>query len=229
MVFLLYEDAFVAAPRVYHTIKLTSPLPVELVKISHKHQHGSVHASTVFLDDYNIQTWFNLTLVNPILWDCPHPNDFPREKSWNFCDYQTAIESCGLKVWDVQYDQRATGYMNIVGSDEQQVVLAGRADFIVSKKHATIASYLYDAVCVIEVQSHDDISSCEYQLLAYLLIFMNTRGMNVLFGFLVHNDGRCRAYKASRGSDGNCVYEQNDTFHVCYIADVIKELTAELH
>ncbi len=65
-------------------------------------------------------------------------------------------------------------------------------------------------------------------MLVYLLILMNTKGLRALVGFLVYLDGQCRAFKATRNIDGNCVYEMNDRFHVAYMSDVLCQVLASL-
>lgn len=83
---------------------------------------------------------------------------------------------------------------------------------------------MFHPLVVIEIQSKPDEERCELQMQVYLLLLMNTRGLRRVFGILVYNDGRCRAYKASRDVGNNCVYEQDEIFYVCHIARVIADL-----
>jgi hypothetical protein len=62
------------------------------------------------------------------------------------------------------------------------------------------------------------------QMIAYLFLIMNTRALPSVLEFVIYTDGRCRAFKASRDHDNNCVYEQNDSFYICHLPAVIGDL-----
>ena len=58
---------------------------------------------------------------------------------------------------------------------------------------------------------------------------MNRFGFIRLTGILVYNDGTCRSYRASRGvgeAGNGAVYEQNDTFDLYQIAEILPVLFA---
>jgi hypothetical protein len=57
---------------------------------------------------------------------------------------------------------------------------------------------------------------------------MNIRGLRNVYGFLVRQDGNCRAYRAFRGAAGDCIYEGNDVFHVSHVASVISMILSYL-
>jgi hypothetical protein len=138
--------------------------------------------------------------------------------------YQSAIENLpmGLKVWDITGDT-----VSIVLQDSKglQKELSGRADFIISSNEAKCQGAIFEnALCVIEIQSnHADAVACEYQLVSYLVILMNRNGLPRLAGILVYDNGTCRAYRASRNGEAT-IYEQNDTFPLYQIADILPEL-----
>jgi hypothetical protein len=78
-------------------------------------------------------------------------------------------------------------------------------------------------MCVIEIQSKDNEEDCEYQLVTYLVLMMNRFGLLRVAGILVYNNGTCRAFRATRKENG-VVYEQNDTFPIYQIADILPYL-----
>jgi hypothetical protein len=110
----------------------------------------------------------------------------------------------------------------------QFITIAGRADYLVTKSGVSIAEYLSKILCVIEIQSKDDVDLCEQQMLVYLLILMNTKNLPALVGILVLTDGQCRAFKATRDKHGGCIFEMNDLFHVGYIATVVNQVLGDL-
>lgn len=111
-------------------------------------------------------------------------------------------------------------------SSGKVVILGGRADFIVSKGGSTYATHMDrdHILCVIEVQSKRDEARCELQMQVYLLILMNVVRPTRLLGFLVLDDGRVKAFKATWDKEGKGIYEQNDYFHVSLIGEVIHDL-----
>ena len=201
-------------------------IPQRLLAQSSRHVNGSVHASSMFNSDNSgeLIAWFRLCLVTVTNWDCPHPDGdyLPMGASRNFREYISDIQSLGLKVWSIENDQRATGYLNLIDDTNEKLLVAGRADFIITDNACNLANYLFSVKFVVEIQSQDDDLLCELQMQLYLLILMNTRALSSVYGFLVYRDGRCRAYRARRSApDGNCIYEENDTFQVFHIKTVI--------
>jgi hypothetical protein len=93
----------------------------------------------------------------------------------------------------------------------------------------TAVNYLHSILCVIEIQSKEDIQKCELQMQVYLLILMNTKNLPALVGFLIFKDGNCRAFKATRDESGGCLFEMNDLFHVCHIAEVMCNILGDLN
>ena len=138
-----------------------------------------------------------------------------------FSSYIPAISDLGYTVWDIQHSTSASFRLEIQADDRREV-LSGRADYLISLPDTTVAC----ARCVIEIQSRDDLESCERQILAYIFLLMNTEGLGNLVGFLVRRDGNCRAFKATRNEEGGCVYHSNDIFHVCHIALMIRTIMA---
>lgn len=173
--------------------------------------------------NYNVADWFTNNLVMPLLWNLQHPDDIPEGASneFHFATYEAKFLLLGYKLWDIRNNQHATSYLQITSTvDLNSTLIAGRADFLVTSTDSSKADYLNKILCVIEVQSKEDRDLCQSQMLANLLILMNTKHLERLVGFLVFNDGQCRAFKATRGVDNNCIYETNDLFHVAYITDM---------
>jgi len=168
--------------------------------------------------------WFKRHLVSVVEWECEHPDNPVADCSRKFVDYIPRIVALNLKVFDVQMKQRAYMYLDIIDSNGIKFAYAGRADYIISSARASRTTCLSEAICVVEIQSKDNEQLCELQLQSYMLILMNTQRLRGLLGFLVLNNGNCRVYRASRSEDGDCIYEENDVFHVCFIADVIQSL-----
>ena len=69
---------------------------------------------------------------------------------------------------------------------------------------------------------------CELQMQVYLLILMNTKHLPAVVGFLVLDNGQCRAFKSTRDESGGCLFEMNDLFHVGYIAQVMDNVIKSL-
>lgn len=57
---------------------------------------------------------------------------------------------------------------------------------------------------------------------------MNKYGLLALSGFLVLDDGRCRAYKAIRDEINGCLYFSNDTFCIVYLVEMVEAVLTEL-
>lgn len=172
-----------------------------------------------------LRVWLQTYLVNPIHWDCPHPVDFPPDRSRRFQDYIADFEELGYRVRDINRPVgNASSFLTLIRqTDGKKTNISGRADYVVCTNDCTPSDFMYKAVCVIVIQSNDDIERCELQILTYLFLLMNTKGLSKLVGFLVLRDGNCRAYKATR-ENGNCMYEENDLFHVSYIAEVFASI-----
>lgn len=189
----------------------------------------SCHASTMFEDPMAIE-WFQNNLVLPHEWDLEHPNDVPQHASTRFISYEAAFLRLGYKIWKIENKQHATSYLKVVSSndDNKYIVIAGRADYLITKRDVTVAEYLNKTLCVIEIQSKPQVNLCELQMQLYLLILMNTKRLSALAGFLILDNGQCRAFKASRDEMGDCLFEMNSLFHVCHLPEVMDRVVRDL-
>lgn len=207
---------------------MDADIPAGLFVQAARHNNGSVHASSMFNGDDNgeISEWFHEQLVHPIPWECPHPDDLPDPEDSRMFDemIKGRIRNLGLRVWDIQRSQNSTGYLTIRDARGRKILLSGLADFILTDQAADEADFLFHTQVVIEIQSQLDEIYCEHQIQVYLLLLMNTRGLTSVFGVLIYNDGRCRAYRATRGVGNNCMYEENGIFYVCHLPQVIGSL-----
>ena len=159
-------------------------------------------------------------LYKPTNWNYPHPDDLPGpEDSKQFDEkIRNGLRNLGLRMWDIQRSQNSAGYLTIRHRSGRKILLSGLADFILTDQSADEADFLFHTLVVIEIQSQPDDALSELQIQVYLLLIMNTRALQSVFGVLVYTDGRCRAYRASRGGLGNnCVYEQNGIFYVIHL------------
>ena len=104
--------------------------------------------------------------------------------------------------------------------------MSGRADFLITSSEVkSRGTALPFTLCVVGIQSKVRVDDCEYHLKAYLVIMMNLYGLRRLTGILVYTDGRCRAYRAQRSrTNGDALYEENDTFYLYQIAEVLPTL-----
>ena len=217
-------------PRAFAVVDLRIPHAFPQSLLDRRTENGSVHASSVFNhdEDGTLRVWFQQRLLNIGIWeDCPHPPDvaiIAPDARHNFRHYIQEIEALDLKVWSIESDRGSNMYLNLHDSHGRLVVLAGRPDYLISASATTRANFLENTKCVIEVQSQENLDRCEYQIQLYLLILMNIRGLTNVYGFLVRLDGNCRAYRAFRGAEGDCMYEENDVFHVSHLANVIRML-----
>ncbi len=84
--------------------------------------------------------------------------------------YIGAMEALGLKVWDIENDQLAIGYLNLVYFRVDPLHQSGPLAFHSMRDRDSV--------------SNDD-AQCEYQLQLYLRILMNTRMLETLYGFLI--------------------------------------------
>lgn len=190
---------------------------------------SSIHASTMFNADTDLRKgWCLKNLVRPIEWNLQHPHDM-LSPSHRFEHFMEQFQPLGYKVWDIQNKQHATSYLRLKSANDptKWCDIAGRADFLLTPLDATRADYLSRIVGVVEIQSKDAIDLCEYQLLVYMLILM-TKHLPCLIAFLVQKNGQCRAFKATRGADGECIYEMNSVFHVSYIAHIFNDIAQSL-
>ena len=177
--------------------------------------------------DKELRDWFNKVLVNPVLWDLEHPDGKKYSDSSNcFSDYVNDFEELGYKVRDINHAvSNSTSILSIRrNKDNKFANISGRVDYAICSASSTLADFMFYTVCVIEIQSKPDEELCELQMLTYLLLLMNTKALEKLVGFLIYNNGQCRAYKASRSINGNVVYEENDLFHVSHIAQMFKNI-----
>eukprot|EP00595_Chromulina_sp_UTEXLB2642_P003712 CAMPEP_0196762770 /NCGR_PEP_ID=MMETSP1095-20130614/2756_1 /TAXON_ID=96789 ORGANISM="Chromulina nebulosa, Strain UTEXLB2642" /NCGR_SAMPLE_ID=MMETSP1095 /ASSEMBLY_ACC=CAM_ASM_000446 /LENGTH=144 /DNA_ID=CAMNT_0042114553 /DNA_START=402 /DNA_END=836 /DNA_ORIENTATION=- len=102
-----------------------------------------------------------------------------------------------------------------------QVTVSTRPDGFVTRLPVTKGTIYSELLVVVKIQSKPNIASCRLQLLTYLFTLMNVRALPWLIGILVDNNGKCRAFKATR-NDVNCVYEENGTFDISHIVAVIE-------
>lgn len=214
------------------TVKLDVPFPPAIKQKVCK--RGSIHASTIVSisngeeDEREIlKNWFQQALADTKHFFLLKPDHDARQAtaSRNFWDYKDHIEALGLKVWDIQNTTGDTAHIILEDSNGSQEKLSGRADFIISSTHAKChAAAMHNAVCVVEKQSKPNQEDCEYQMVTYLVIMMNRYGFKFLTGILLYTDGSCRAYRASRDTKGNNIFEENDTFGLYQIADVLPTL-----
>ena len=190
-------------------------------------ENSSNHASTIFKrENDDVRLWFRSVVVAPVLWELDHPLD-NAGLSNSVQDYFETFPQ-EYKIWDIQQGDKATQRITFYDGTRRSVTISGRADFLVTKRWldeypVTLANYLENALCVIEVQSKPDEVQCEYQILEYLYSMMNCQGLDNLIGILVFTNCQCKAYRATR-EDGDVVYEENDRFHVSHIAKIFVNL-----
>jgi hypothetical protein len=182
-------------------------------------------------ENETLRIWFKQAIAATTHFVLPKPEVDERQATSSriFQDYQSAIESMslGLKVWDIQNSTGDTISVVLQDSNGLQKELSGRADFIISSNAALChGSALQLAQCVIVIQNKDNVIDCEYQLVTYLVLMMNRFGLLGIAGILVYRNGTCRAFRASRSGDG-AVYEQNDTFPLYQIVDILPSLLTE--
>jgi hypothetical protein len=212
------------------TLKLKVPFPSVILNKS-RSLRGSIHASTIVTggdedEKETMRIWFAQALAKTTHFDLPKPEADERQSSasWAFTEYKSVIENLGLKVWDIQRTTGDTISVVLQDSTGLQKELSGRADFVISSTAARCqGAALQHALCVVEIQSKDNEEDCEYQLVTYLVLMMNRFGLARVAGILVYKNGTCRAFRASRDGDG-AVYEQNDTFAIYQIAEVLPVL-----
>ena len=128
---------------------------VELPECLLKEENESNHASTMFeRQDDNVAEWFKNNLVRAILWELQHPFDIPEgaTNSFDFTTYKARFEHLGYRLWDIQNRQHATSYLQLTSTlSSKTILIAGRADFLVTSRDASLADYLHRTLCVIEV------------------------------------------------------------------------------
>ena len=168
-----------------------------------------------------LREWFR-NLMNPIDFQFKHPEDDVINTSNMFSDYIPSIREEGFTVWDTQGESEGTCRLNLQTPDGRRAVISGRPDFIISAGDATKGSFLLKTQCIVEIQSNDDDEQCEVQMMAYIYIFMNKMGLKKVVGFLIYRNGLVKAYRASR--EPNIVYEENDTFHISHIRNVLAQV-----
>jgi hypothetical protein len=174
-------------------------------------------------------SWFRENLVMPREWELEHPHDILPNSSNKLPDYFHALCSLGYKEWKIENKQHATSYLKVTSqSTDDYITIGGRADYLITKNTVTAAEYLNKILCVIELESKQDVELCQLQMQIYLLILMNTKHLPALVGFLVFNNGQCQAFKATRDEFGGCIFEMNDRFHVCYLWNVMVKVLHEV-
>ena len=193
----------------------------------------SNHASNMFLT-LSVKQWMKRVLVNPQEWSLSHPLD-QQGLSNSFRDYLHTFDP-KYKVWCIENDSEANVRLNLFVRNGKSIIMSGRGDYLIT--HAMTSTglkvskvnRLSHILCVIEIQSNSDVDACEHQMLAYMYLLMNAKGMQSLIGFLVYTDGGVRAYRATRltrptiGEASGYLYEENDRFHVSNIGVVFSQL-----
>jgi hypothetical protein len=192
-------------------------------------ENQSCHASTMF-DNPEAIEWFRFNLMMPQEWELDHPHDSPPDKPKDFSYYKDEFLGLGYKIWNIENRQHATSYLKVTSKTDKTkyITIAGRADFLITKSDVTVAEYLNKTLCVIEIQSKPRIELCELQMQLYLLILMNTKHLRALAGFLILDDGQCRAFKAFRDEMGGCLFEMNDLFHISYLPTIVDRVLRDL-
>jgi hypothetical protein len=176
--------------------------------------------------DQEIRHWFSTYLINPRPWHLLHPEGKKDPNSLNdFRQYINDFKTLGYQVRDINHSVSNSNSILTLrrSTDKKLASISGRADYLICSSDSTPADCMYKTVCVIEIQSNDDEELCELQMLTCLFLLMNTRALEKLVGFLVYKSGQCRTYYAKREVNGNVVYEQNDLFHVSYIAEIFEK------
>ncbi len=197
-----------------------------------RHPEGTIHASTIVsssdIDEKEqLKLWFEASLAGENYFELEKPTPDGREahSSWTFIDYKVAIEALNCKVWDIQKSTGETVHIILQDSKGKRRKMSGRADFLITSTDVeSRQTALPFTLCVVEIQSKPDEVECEFQLKSYLFIMMNLYGFARLTGILVYNNGRCRAYCAQRSRDDAAMYEENDTFYLCQIAEILPKL-----
>jgi hypothetical protein len=233
--FIIQGGAYFFKPTapVSFLLKLDLPFPEAVLK-KNSSNNGSIHASSIISsrdDDIKetLKIWFSQAIAVTTHFQLSKPNADERQatSSREFLDYKASIENLGLGlgVWDVQDATGDTTSIILEDSNGTQKKLSGRADFIIASNHAHCrAAASQYAVCIVEKQSKPNDEYCEYQLVTYLVIMMNAFGLQFLAGILLYNNGTCRAYRAKREVTGSIIFEQNDTFDLYQIAEVLPAL-----
>ena len=144
--------------------------------------------------------------------------------------YSTQFAEKGLKLWDISNEYYSTVRLNLVSerNPKRSVNLSGRADYLITTKDYSALEALSHSLCVIEKQSRGKPEKeCEYQLQTYLFLLMNKYRFGSLLGLLILDDGRCRAFKATRNLH-SCLYCSNDTFNIFFVVDVVEKVLRDL-
>jgi hypothetical protein len=136
----------------------------------------------------------------------PYPLFFPPPLSSSLSFIR--IEDLGYKVWDIHSKSGETVEILLENSNQVQLMLTGRADFIISSSRATIIQAAsQQAICVIKDQSNPKDEDCENQLVTYKVILKNR------FGLLESWDA---GYQA--------MYEQNEQFLIYQLPEILPTL-----
>lgn len=213
------------------------PLVTEfLPSLGSKHPAGTIHASTIVSNDDSdereqLKLWFAVALADATHFTFSKPEVDERQATQSrlFSSYINEIQDAlPYRVWDIQHATGDTVHIVLEDSNRKRRKLSGRADYIITSPDVeSRETALPFARCVVEIQSKPLDEDCEYQLKTYLVIMMNLYPLKSLTGILVYENGTCRAYRARRGGDGGALYEQNDTFLIYQIVDVLRTLLSE--
>lgn len=216
---------------VLHTLKLGAPFPQALLD-KPAAANGSIHASSIISTGdervkESLKLWFEQALAHAEHFDLEKPDLDERQALPvpEFMSFKAAIEQLGYTVWDIQNMTGETVDILLEDSNQIQRRLSGRADFLISSPIAQIRQAASQhAVCVVEKQSKPSDEDCEHQLLAYMVILMNRFGLLKLAGILLYSNGTCRAYRASRDANNQGMYEENETFMMYQLPDILPTL-----
>lgn len=211
------------------TLKLPVAFPPGLLA---RCESGSIHASSIIsTSDESLKTdlklWFEQAIAHTEHFELSKPALDERQAQGppDFMSFTSKIEALGYRVWDIQDRTGETAHILLQDINGSQARLSGRADFLVSSSLAQVRQAASQhAVCVIEKQSKPRDDDCEHQLLSYMVILMNSFGLTKLAGILLYSNGTCRAYRASRGADFQGMYEENDTFLMYQLPDILPTL-----
>ncbi len=228
--YIFFSEVEPYAP-VLHTLPIGVPFPPSLLA-KPATANGSIHASSIISTSDErvkeiLKLWFEQALAHTEHFDLAKPelDENQALQTPQFMSFKDRIEQLGYTVWDIQTMNGETVDILLEDTNHVQRRLSGRADFLISSPKATIIQAASQhAVCVVEKQSKPSDEDCEHQLLAYMVILMNRFGLLKLAGILLYSNGTCRAYRASRNVNYQGMYEENDTFMMYQLPDILPSL-----
>jgi len=232
-----------SSAHVFFTIILKEPFPDAIMEraTNYGYTRWSIHASSIVSNSDEekkdlLKQWFDRAIVMTVPFELPIPDVDDRQatSSRSFLDYKASIEALalGLGVFDIRRDKFDSASIILEDSNGTQRKLRVRVDFAIaltSEARCILASIHY-AKCVVMLQNEDNEEDSEYKLITCLFAMLNNLGMRTVAGILVYNNGTCRAYRAVRnGTTYGGMLEQNDTFLLYQIAEVLPTLLSAKH